>query len=412
MSASRSSPYRLSPTIICGWSTTRTAAKPPWSIRATRRRCWRKQTGAAGRITKILNTHWHPDHTDGNLGDQGSDRRGNLGAGGERMGVCLVLDHPLTEGDRISIGAHSSGSLPWKCRATTIGHRTLTFFAEDEVALCGDTLFAMGCGRLFEGSPADASFAGAAGGTARTKPGSIALTNIRLAQCLLRRPHLSRKTRKSRSGSVMWRRNGRKHARPFPPPLRWSERPILSLLAGDVEEFAELRREKDSLLGRSALFVRYDVSIPRSDEMAQRLHSAIVLTAAAATASCMAGRHMSGRLVSEPGPSLPSARRPRSGPAATLPQQVRFARHAGHRRWYDPVSPGRHRLSPAARRGCPGIASGATTLVTRPLGSRDLCAGDINYTVDLQSGHSGRRLRLRSVRPLYPALNLSRVERA
>jgi hypothetical protein len=40
------------------------------------------------------------------------------------------------------------------------------------------------------------------------------------------------------------------------------------------------------------------------------------------------------------------------------------------------------------RNGCPGIASGSRTLVTRPLGSQ-LCAGDLNYTVDLSSGIRG-----------------------
>jgi hypothetical protein len=38
--------------------------------------------------------------------------------------------------------------------------------------------------------------------------------------------------------------------------------------------------------------------------------------------------------------------------------------------------------------GCSGLASGSRTLVTRPLGSQ-LCAGDLNYTVDLSSGMRG-----------------------
>jgi hypothetical protein len=39
--------------------------------------------------------------------------------------------------------------------------------------------------------------------------------------------------------------------------------------------------------------------------------------------------------------------------------------------------------------GCPGISSGSRTLVTRPLGSTELCAGDFNYTVDLRTGVRG-----------------------
>ena len=35
------------------------------------------------------------------------------------------------------------------------------------------------------------------------------------------------------------------------------------------------------------------------------------------------------------------------------------------------------------RGGCPGIGSGSRTLVTRPVGTNELCDGDINHTVDL-----------------------------
>lgn len=41
------------------------------------------------------------------------------------------------------------------------------------------------------------------------------------------------------------------------------------------------------------------------------------------------------------------------------------------------------------RGGCPGIATGGRTLVTRKFGTSDLCNGDINHTVDLRTGIMG-----------------------
>jgi hypothetical protein len=135
--------------------------------------------------------------------------------------------------------------------------------------------------------------------------------------------------------------------------------------------------------------VRYGDSIPRSDEMAQRLHSAIVLTAAAATASCMAAPYerapgqraqsqlaqaLAGRV---PGPPQRCLNRFDSRDMQVIDDGTILFHQGGTVYLQRPEG------------GCPGIASGATTLVTRPLGNRDLCAGDINYTVDLQSGIRG-----------------------
>ena len=63
----KSSRSRRSATITCGSSTTRRAARRRWSIRAMPRRCSPKRSAAAGPSTQVWNTHWHPDHTGGNL---------------------------------------------------------------------------------------------------------------------------------------------------------------------------------------------------------------------------------------------------------------------------------------------------------------------------------------------------------
>jgi hydroxyacylglutathione hydrolase len=101
------------------------------------------------RITKILNTHWHPDHTGGNLAIKEATGAEIWGPAGEN-GRVPGLDHPLSEGNRISIGGHEAEV--WEVPGHTLGHIAY-IFRSDEVAFVGDTLFAMGCGRLFEGTP-------------------------------------------------------------------------------------------------------------------------------------------------------------------------------------------------------------------------------------------------------------------
>ncbi|MGH6784873.1 MAG: hydroxyacylglutathione hydrolase, partial [Sphingomicrobium sp.] len=102
------------------------------------------------RITTILNTHWHPDHTGGNLAIKEATEAAIWGPAGEN-GRVPGLDHPLAEGDRIRIGDHEAEI--WEVPGHTIGHIAY-IFRDDDVAFVGDTLFAMGCGRLFEGTAA------------------------------------------------------------------------------------------------------------------------------------------------------------------------------------------------------------------------------------------------------------------
>jgi hydroxyacylglutathione hydrolase len=101
------------------------------------------------RITTILNTHWHPDHTGGNLAIKEATGATIIGPAGEN-GRVPGLDQALTEGDRIRLGDHEAEV--WEVPGHTIGHIAY-IFRDDNVAFVGDTLFAMGCGRLFEGSP-------------------------------------------------------------------------------------------------------------------------------------------------------------------------------------------------------------------------------------------------------------------
>jgi len=98
-------------------------------------------------ITQVWNTHWHPDHTGGNLAIQEATGARISGPAGENI---PGRDIALSEDDEVRLGAHVGRVIV--VPGHTLGHIAL-IFDEERVAFVGDTLFAMGCGRLFEGSP-------------------------------------------------------------------------------------------------------------------------------------------------------------------------------------------------------------------------------------------------------------------
>jgi hydroxyacylglutathione hydrolase len=102
------------------------------------------------RIGAIWNTHWHPDHTGGNAEVKAATGAEVYGPAAE-AGKIPTLDHPLREGDTVRIGDHVA--TVWETPAHTAGHISY-HFADDAIVFVGDTLFAMGCGRLFEGDAA------------------------------------------------------------------------------------------------------------------------------------------------------------------------------------------------------------------------------------------------------------------
>ena len=100
------------------------------------------------RIGQVLNTHWHRDHTGGNLMVKATGARvSGPAAEADRI---PGIDVALKEGDTVSIGGHV-GEV-WEVPGHTLGHIAYIFRSAG-IAFVGDTLFAMGCGRLFEGTP-------------------------------------------------------------------------------------------------------------------------------------------------------------------------------------------------------------------------------------------------------------------
>ncbi|WP_070156346.1 hydroxyacylglutathione hydrolase [Sphingobium phenoxybenzoativorans] len=101
-------------------------------------------------ISQIWNTHWHPDHTGGNAEIKAATGCMITGPGAEAAKIP-TLDRLVGEGDYVAIGAHAAKVMA--VPAHTAGHIAY-HLADDEIIFVGDTLFAMGCGRLFEGTAA------------------------------------------------------------------------------------------------------------------------------------------------------------------------------------------------------------------------------------------------------------------
>jgi hydroxyacylglutathione hydrolase len=102
-----------------------------------------------GRLDLILNTHWHPDHTQGNARLKAETACEIVGP--EEVRRAAPIDRVVAGGDTVMLGetALEVTDTP----GHTLGHIVYRSPA-DAQAFVGDVLFNLGCGRLFEGTPA------------------------------------------------------------------------------------------------------------------------------------------------------------------------------------------------------------------------------------------------------------------
>jgi hydroxyacylglutathione hydrolase len=95
----------------------------------------------------ILNTHWHPDHAGGNAEIKAAT--GATIVGPAEVARIAPLDRIVADGDKVDLGETRFEVIG--CGGHTLGHISY-FDAKTHIAFVGDTLFALGCGRLFEGT--------------------------------------------------------------------------------------------------------------------------------------------------------------------------------------------------------------------------------------------------------------------
>jgi hydroxyacylglutathione hydrolase len=103
------------------------------------------------RITQIWNTHHHFDHAGGNAA--------LVAATGARIVAAEYDNHRIdnisqevADSDIVALGQFRANVI--FTPGHTLGH-VAYHFPTEQVAFVGDTLFALGCGRLFEGTPAE-----------------------------------------------------------------------------------------------------------------------------------------------------------------------------------------------------------------------------------------------------------------
>lgn len=100
-------------------------------------------------LTHILNTHHHNDHIGGNAALVKAHGATLIGPRAE-TGRIPGMDVTVGEGDTVALGDQTA--TVYETPGHTSGH--ISFHFPDSAALfCGDTLFAVGCGRMFEGTP-------------------------------------------------------------------------------------------------------------------------------------------------------------------------------------------------------------------------------------------------------------------
>lgn len=195
-----------------------------------------------GRLDLILNTHWHPDHTQGNAALKAGT--GCEIVGPEEVRKAAPLDRVVRGGDRVGLGETVLEV------TDTPGHTLGHIVYRDAVggqAFVGDTLFALGCGRLFEGTPEQMwdslqKLAAWPDETTVWCAHEYTAANARFALSLDDRPQMA-----ARAAAVF---AARERGQPTVPTTIGTERAFNPFLrAGDAAGFAACRAAKDGFSG-------------------------------------------------------------------------------------------------------------------------------------------------------------------
>lgn len=215
-------------------------------------------------LVSIFNTHHHSDHVGGNRKLLQHFPEAVVYAGAEDRGRIPGLQVELGEGDRVTfaereaqiffIPGHTRGHIAYYFAPIAGGD------VEGEAGelFCGDTLFAGGCGRLFEGTPAQmvdsiSKLRQLPDDTRVWCAHEYTLSNLQFAvtvephnQNLQQRFAQVQQARRRDEATVPSRLGLEKQTNPF---LRWDQPTVMTAMgeAGNgVRSFAKLRRQKDS----------------------------------------------------------------------------------------------------------------------------------------------------------------------
>jgi len=101
-------------------------------------------------LTHVFNTHHHPDHVGGNAALKARFPAARIIGPRSEVARIPEMTDTVVDGDRVAFGPLSFTVL--EIPGHTTGH--IAFWSDaGKAVFCGDTLFAMGCGRMFEGTP-------------------------------------------------------------------------------------------------------------------------------------------------------------------------------------------------------------------------------------------------------------------
>lgn len=195
-----------------------------------------------GSLDLILNTHWHPDHTGGNAALKAAT--GCEIVGPAEVARAAPLDRVVAGGDSVRLG--DSLFEVHAAPGHTLGH--VVFHAPtDRLAFVGDVIFALGCGRLFEGTPEQmfeslSMIAAWPEDTVLWCAHEYTAANARFALTLDDRPDM-----RAHAEAIFMRRERRE---PTVPTTVGAERAFNPFVrARDAAEFATRRAAKDGFQG-------------------------------------------------------------------------------------------------------------------------------------------------------------------
>tara|TARA_B100000700_G_scaffold103724_1_gene117122 strand:+ start:503 stop:1282 length:780 start_codon:yes stop_codon:yes gene_type:complete len=206
-------------------------------------------------LTHIINTHHHYDHAGGNLELKNITDCHIIGPEADQSRIPGI-DQTIAHEEEFQFGEHKVKA--FHTPGHTLGHMVY-HFEEQSLAFVGDTLFAMGCGRLFEGTPEQmwSSLNIIKGWPEKTQlfcaheytqaNAEFALTVDPDNQALLKRKIDVENLRNSNQPTVPTTLSIEKDTNPF---LRANDSNIKAHLgmpqSSDLETFAEIRKRKDN----------------------------------------------------------------------------------------------------------------------------------------------------------------------